>query len=233
MLTRIPHVQGNELRLGIPLQIETVTLENGEQKVAYSNFIPNPSYPVTVVLSNGIACIEIEAVMEGNVAVAVEPGTITEGKYSLTVLCRDDQGRRMRHKRRAAVEVYDVTSDAGLPEGIEFNSEAHILDAAMFLFAKGDKGDGIAGISVVESDEDDGYNVITITLTTGETVTFNVKNGSKGYGISPETQQTILDGLERIKGLPLNIFLSESEYQTLVNADEVDPDAIYHTYEDE
>lgn len=233
MNTRIPHVQGNELRLAIPLQLETVTLENGEPKVTYTDFIPNPSYPVTVVLAKGTASIEIDAVMEGNVAVAIEPGTITEGRYSLTVLCHDDQGRAMRHKRRAAVEVYDVTADAGLPEGIEFNSEAHILDATIFLFAKGDKGDGIAGISVDESDKDDGYNVITITLTTGETVTFRVKNGSKGYGISPETQQAILDGLERIKGLPLNIFLSESEYQTLVNADEVDPDAIYHTYEDE
>lgn len=233
MITKIPHVQGNELRLAIPLQLETVTLENGEPKVTYTDFIPNPSYPVTVVLANGTARTTINAVMEGNVAVAIEPGTITEGRYSLTVLCHDDQGRAMRHKRRAAVEVYDVTADAGLPEGIEFNSEAHILDATIFLFAKGDKGDGIAGISVVESDEDDGYNVITITLTTGETVTFNVKNGSKGYGISPETQQAILEGLERIKGLPVHRFLSESEYEALVNADQVDPDTIYLTYEDE
>lgn len=233
MITKIPHVQGNELRLAIPLQLETVTLENGKPKVTCSDFIPNPNFPVTVVLAKGTASIEINAVMEGNVAVAIEPGTITEGRYSLTVLCHDDQGRAMRHKRRAAVEVYDVTADAGLPEGIEFNSEAHILDATIFLFAKGDKGDGIAGISVVESDEDDGYNVITITLTTGETVTFNVKNGSKGYGISPETQQAILEGLERIKGLPVHRFLSESEYEALVNADQVDPDTIYLTYEDE
>lgn len=232
-MAKIKHVEGNKLQLAIPLTIQTVTVDDGETSATVTDFVPNPSYPVEIVLKRGSKERRYDAWMDGNIAVMEDPGTLERGTYSVIVLCRNDAGEPLRFKQRDVVEVVDVTADAGIDPGIEYNAETHYLDATIFLFAKGDKGDGIAGTSVVESDEDDGYNVITITLTTGEEVTLHVKNGSKGYGISPETLQTILDGLERIKGLPLNIFLSESEYQTLVNADEVDPDAIYHTYEDE
>lgn len=46
--------------------------------------------------------------------------------------------------------------------------------------AKGDTGNGIASWSVVESQEDGGNNVVTVTFTNGDSETFNVKNGSTG-----------------------------------------------------
>jgi len=143
--------------------------------------------------------------------------------------------------------VFDIVDDSDFSDGtldtctpitlpveiVAGAGDTDSMELGDFEINTGGNGVGIADISVVESDEDGGYNVITITLTNGETVTFNVKNGSKGYGISPETQQAILEGLERIKGLPMHRFLSASEYEALVNADEVDPDTIYLTYEDE
>ena len=46
--------------------------------------------------------------------------------------------------------------------------------------AKGDTGNGISSITVSESAEDSGSNVVTISMTDGTSKSFTVKNGSKG-----------------------------------------------------
>ena len=56
--------------------------------------------------------------------------------------------------------------------------------------SKGDTGNGIASWSVVESQEDDGNNVVTVTFTDGTSETFNVKNGKTGNGIASIVQTT-------------------------------------------
>lgn len=215
MPTKIPHVQGNELRLAIPLQVQTVTLNNGQAKATYTEFIPNPSFPVTVVLAKGTARIDIDAVMQGNVAIAIEPGTITEGKYSVTVLCHDDQGKPKRFKQRAVVEVYDVTSDAGLPEGIEFNSETHYLDAAIFLAVSGLDGRGIIDFQYEESNESGGYNVITFIYSDNTTSSFRVRNG--------------VDGSAVLRHEPIE----PEEFERKREAGELSENTIYLVYEEE
>lgn len=48
--------------------------------------------------------------------------------------------------------------------------------------AQGPTGNGIATIvQTIESNDDAGTNVVTVTMTDGTVVTFNVKNGSKGH----------------------------------------------------
>jgi hypothetical protein len=231
MARRIKHVYGNLLRIAMPLEVVDIRTEDGEVIHTKTEF--TPTNPMTVVLKKGLSKYVFNPVVEGNVLTFEDPGTLPVGVYEIELLSRGQGLIPLRYMARSVIEIVDATIDAGIEAGVEFDAESYTLDGGIFLFAKGDKGDGIAGIDVVESDEDDGYNVITITLTTGEEVSFNVKNGSKGYGISPETQQAILEGLERIKGLPVHRFLSESEYEALVNADQVDPDTIYLTYEDE
>lgn len=232
-IKKIRQVHGNMLIVGIKLDLAVVTVMNGNVSKTKEDFYPNTDYPVSIVLKKGSSRYPYSASVNGNVVSFEDPGTLPVGVYEVEVLCRNAQAQPCRYMARSVIEIVDATIEAGIGDGVEFDSESYLLEGGVFLFAKGDKGDGIDGISVVESDKDDGYNVITITLTTGEEVTFHVKNGSKGYGISPETQQDILEGLERIKGLPVHRFLSESEYEALVNADEVDPDTIYLTYEDE
>lgn len=56
--------------------------------------------------------------------------------------------------------------------------------------SKGDTGNGIASWTVVESQEDDGNNVVTVTFTDGTHETFNVKNGKTGNGIASIVQTT-------------------------------------------
>lgn len=213
--TIIPHVQGNELRLAIPLQLETVALEEGEAKVTYSEFIPHADYPVKVVLANGTATKELEAVMQENVAIAIEPGTITEGRYSVTVLCRDQQAKKRRFKQRSVVQVFDVTSDAGLPEGIEFNSETHILDAAVFLAVSGLDGRGIDHHEVEESQESGGVNTITFYYTDGTTAVLRVRNG--------------VDGNAVLRHVPIE----PEDFEVMREAGELSENSIYLVFEEE
>lgn len=54
--------------------------------------------------------------------------------------------------------------------------------------ARGATGNGIASWSVVESAEDAGNNVVTVTFTDGTSESFNVKNGHTGNGIASIVQ---------------------------------------------
>jgi hypothetical protein len=54
--------------------------------------------------------------------------------------------------------------------------------------ARGATGNGIASWSVVESQEDAGNNVVTVTFTDGTSESFNVKNGHTGNGIASIVQ---------------------------------------------
>lgn len=225
---KIKHVQGNVLNVAIPLDVINNTTVDGEVVQTKTEFSPNTSYPVTVMLNKGATRYPFNADVDGNVVSFSDGGTLPVGVYEVEVLCRNDEGNPMRYMVRSAIEIVDATADAGIEPDVEFDAESYTLDGGVFIFAKGDKGDGIADITVVESQEDGGYNVITITLTTGEEVIFSVKNGAKGNGISPEMMQQISDALVIIQSQPAHVFLTEVEYQNLAQKD---PGTIYFTYE--
>lgn len=130
-MSAIPHVQGNVLRLAIVLQVEIVTCFEGKVEKTYTDFIPTGS--VKVVLAKGYHAYEFAATMQGNVAMLEDKGTLPVGVYSITVLCRDENGNPMRFKQDGVVSVYDATCEAGIPEGIEFSSETHWLTGAVFI----------------------------------------------------------------------------------------------------
>jgi dihydroxyacetone kinase len=103
---------------------------------------------------------------------------------------------------------------------------------------------------VAESQESGGTNVVTITFTDGTSITFNVKNGERGEGVTQETLEriaTALQDAEKASSLATSaaamaeqaaahvtphVSLSEEAYEELVNNDEVDPNTIYMTYEE-
>ena len=208
-------VQGNELKLAIPLTLETITLENGQAQSTPSDFYPNEDYPVHVVLSKGTAQTVLEAYMQGNVAIAVEPGEIIEGKYDLTVIAYDDLGKRHRFKKKASVIIGDETAAAGLPAGIEFNSETHYLDAAVFMAVSGRDGRGIVDYEVVESQESGGYNVVTFLYSDGSTSTLRVRNG--------------IDGSAVLRHEPIE----PDEFERKLDAGELSENTIYLVYEEQ
>lgn len=208
-------VQGNELKLAIPLTLETITLVNGEAKVTPSDFYPNEDYPVHVVLSNGTAQTVLEAYMQGNVAIVTEPGDITEGKYAVTVICYNDQGKRRRFKKSSTVIIVDETAAAGLPAGVEFNSETHLLDAAVFMAVSGRDGRGIVDYEVQESHESGGYNIVTFIYSDGTTNEMRVRNGIDGNAVLRHEA------------------IEPEEFERLRDAGQLSENTIYLVYEEE
>jgi len=142
-MTVIPIVQGNLLRLGIALQVVKITSVEGVVDKQVEDFVPNPNFPVRVLLTRGSIVCEFTATMEGNVAVFEDKGTVNVGKYALTVLCRDDDGNPMRFKQKDAVSIVDLTAEAGIVPGAEFETGTHWLDGAVFLSMNAQGGGGI------------------------------------------------------------------------------------------
>ena len=142
-MTVIPIVQGNLLRLGIALQVVKITSVEGVVDKQVEDFVPNPNFPVRVLLTRGSMVCEFTATMEGNVAVIEDKGTVHVGKYALTVLCRDDDGNPMRFKQKDAVNIVDLTADAGIVPGAEFETGTQWLDGAVFLSLTAQGGGGI------------------------------------------------------------------------------------------
>lgn len=179
-MAKIKHVEGNKLQLAIPLTIQTVTVDDGETSATVTDFVPNTLYPVEIVLKRGSKERRYDARMDGNIAVMEDAGTLDRGTYSVIVLCRNDAGEPLRFKQRDVVEVVDLTAEAGIEAGIEYNAETHYLDAAVFMAVS---GVGIARWEVTESHESGGENVLKIILTDGREFTFTVRNGVDGNAV--------------------------------------------------
>lgn len=184
---RIKHVFGNVLQLAIPLTLRTLEKVGDAIEATDEDFIPSSDYPVTVEFKKNGAKVDIAAEMrDGNVAYVEDCGTIPVGTYDITVLCKGDNGKPYRFKQKTVLQVVDTTAEAGITTPIEFETQVWYLDAAIFMALKGDKGDkgddgadgvGISSISVAESDESHGANIITFYLDDGTRRTFRVLNG--------------------------------------------------------
>ena len=142
MSTLIKHVYGNVLKLAIPLTQIVKEMIEGEVVTTESDFYPNPNYPTKITLrGEGSIKFDFNATVDGNVATMIDYGTVLVGLYQVEVRCYDMQNNPMRYMVRAIVQVVDATIDAGIQAGIEFDTEEHLLDGAVFFYAKGDKGD--------------------------------------------------------------------------------------------
>lgn len=172
----IKHVQGNVLRLAIPLTLRTVEMEGGEMVYTDTDFIPSSDAPVKVVFSKGAFKMPITATMKnGNVAFVEEKGKIPVGVYDITVTCNDEDGNPYRFKQNTVLQVVDATAEAGIVTPIEYEVETWYLDSAIYLALE---GRGIEDIITESSGEIGGFNYVTIILTDGTSRTFSIMNGS-------------------------------------------------------
>ena len=178
-LPKIRLVQGNVLRLAIPLTLRTIEVVDGEVQATDTPFTPSSDYPVMVVLSKGAVKVSFKAQMrDGNVAYTEDKGTIPVGTYDITVTCNDNHGNPYRFKQSTVLQVFDTTAQAGIETPIEYEVTTWYLDAAIYLALKGEDGVGIADITTKSSGEIGGMNTVTIVLTNGETRSFTVMNGA-------------------------------------------------------
>lgn len=108
----IRHPVGNPILLAIPLTMRIVRTEDGVETATEEEFFPNTDEPVTVQLNSGTAVHEYSADVDGNVAIFIDYSSLPVGKYSITVLCQDDEGFPYRFKARLVLHVVDSAADA-------------------------------------------------------------------------------------------------------------------------
>ena len=173
-------VQGNVLQVGIPLTMHVVSIANGVTSETVEDFTPNRNYPVVVILSKGTSKYPYTPTVVDNLVSFEDDGTLPVGVYQVEVLCRNAAGKPCRYMARGKVVIVDATADAGLAPGVEFNVQSYTLEGGVFLEAR---GTGIANITVAESQESGGYNVVTVLMTDGTEYHFNVRNGVDGNAV--------------------------------------------------
>lgn len=135
------HVHGNVLRLAIPLTLISIEYNGENARKTKADFFPSNSYPVVVELRSPSRKYPFTATMRnGNVACIEDKGTLPIDVYSITVLCKDDNGDPYRFKQNSALHVVDTTAEAGIEVGVEFDGEEMYLDAAVFFAVSNNSG---------------------------------------------------------------------------------------------
>lgn len=151
--TTIFLVQGNTLKLAIPLTLRAISFSDGNAVCEDDDFIPSSDNPVIVELTDQSKKLAFEASMEGNVAVIEDRGNIPTGSYAVSVLCKDNEGNPYRFKQKAALRVVDTTEEAGITSPIEYEVKTWYLNAAIYLALKGEGGGGTVTAVKMNNDE--------------------------------------------------------------------------------
>jgi len=133
-------VQGNVLRLAIPLTLRTLEKVGDEIQSTDTDFIPTNNVKIT--LSKMTKEYKFTPTIEGHVAYIEDEGTLPIGIYSITIITKDGNGKPLRYKDRGCVGVYDTAAEAGITPGIEFEAGTQWLNAAVFLAIGGGGGIG-------------------------------------------------------------------------------------------
>lgn len=188
--TTIFLVQGNTLKLAIPLKLRTISFSDGNAVCEDDDFIPSSDSPVTVELTDQSKKLAFEASMEGNVAVIEDRGNIPTGFYAVSVLCKDNEGNPYRFKQKAALRVVDTTEEAGITPPIEYEVKTRYLNAAIYLALKGEGGGGTVTAVKMNNDEPispDGDGVVNLgtVLTRHQDISGKVDKVT-GKGLSTE-----------------------------------------------
>lgn len=226
--TKIKHVYGNVMRLAIPLTLRTRMLINSVETESDTDFTDYKG-EVIVRLYEKNRERRFVASMSGNVATIEDDGTTPIGTYNVEVLCRNTHDEPMRFMGRFLVQIVDATADAGIDPGIEFDAVTYALEGAIFLYAKGDKGDdgvGIEDIEVEQNASPNGANIVNILLTDGRVYTFQVRNGyggTSGIIVNGALHTQRADGAIDIGTVirshqNLSNYVSESEFNTWIQS---------------
>lgn len=140
--TVIKVVQGNVLRLNIPLQVKIRNTEQEEPTERTEDFYPSLDNPTIVKLTSDYKTVNFDAEVDGNVVKVEDKGTLKTGCYQIEVICKGDNGNPYRFAEPCVIHVVNYTKDADIEAGVEYEVETYTLEGAYFIKGeKGDKGD--------------------------------------------------------------------------------------------
>lgn len=118
----ITHPVGNVLILGIPLLVKTVISEDGVVTKSSTPYQSSGHSSAKVLFSNGYDTVCRDGEVNGNVVRVEDRGKLGIGKYSITILCRDDACRPLCIKKRTVLEISDAVT-----EGVYDTDEMNVI----------------------------------------------------------------------------------------------------------
>lgn len=118
----IRHVCGNYIRIVIPLVRKAVSVT--DRGVVETETPYNYLDKLKVEFSAGTRRIIKDAVVNGNVAIVEDNGTMPIGTYQICILFRDRE-KPMRYKKRTVLEVVENTEAGGVYDTDEFDVVAY------------------------------------------------------------------------------------------------------------
>lgn len=164
----------------------------------------NVSAVVNLYNKYGVKC-PIEYSITGNVVSGIFRGKDQDkkGVYTLEMVENEGKVNMFRIDHINAFNLVAHTADVGGTDCSNLVTETINFTTEITLPTNGVDGVGIQSIVQTSSSTDDnGINIVTITLTNGSTSTFLVRNGSKGIkGDKGEKGDTGERGLQGEKGL--------------------------------
>lgn len=143
---KIYWVRGNTQSLLIPLEQEIVP-EQGE--VTTVDYYPDEEAVVTVILYNNYRNYEYKPTVDGNLLTIVDNGRLPAGEYGVSVTVKNPDGSRY-HSNWCNQVVVTACNNSVLKEWDEFKKQDVKARAAVFFFAKGDKGDPLTWNDLTE-----------------------------------------------------------------------------------
>ena len=171
---RVP--QGNLLRLAIPLVERVRTVENGLEKVTDYAYELKIGEEAAVVLKNGVYAKSYTPSIENGIAAISDDGELPVGRYGVEVLITGDQ--KKRYYEVGVVEVTQTSAEAGIGTGAAMTPMMATLEAAIYYYAKGDRGVGIRSVAqtdeVIDTVKHQRKRIYTITFSDGVTQTYEM-----------------------------------------------------------
>lgn len=188
----IKRTVGNTQQVVVPLYTRTLH-EDGT--VSVEAYTPSADDVVTASLAGKRVYNYPTTIGEGCIIFSII-GVEVADVYALRVLVVKADGSRMRYYTENAIELTHETIEDD-EQGAEFTASGIVLDAAYYLFAKGDKGDtgnGIDRIELTRTSVDGKRNTYTIYYTDGRRYSYTIDNGADGKGID-HIAKTATEGL--------------------------------------
>jgi len=151
-------LRGNQVTIALPL--ERLVISSTGQVV--EEYVPDPTDEIVVNVRERQTFRYVPTIA-GNVATFVLGADVPCGVYGVEVLITKADGTRLRSYRLSQIAIVENNERAGLGDGVEFGVDSVQLDAAAYIFAKGDKGDPFTYEDFTEEQLDDLADRIELT----------------------------------------------------------------------